>query len=42
MAFALLAPFFTRLRPDAVQSDVARPEFKLCSIAASQQKRRRS
>lgn len=33
---------FTRLRPDAVQSDVARPEFRLCSIAASQRKRRRS
>lgn len=40
--FAFSPSPFTRLRPDALQSDVARPEFRLCSIAASQQKRRRS
>lgn len=40
--FAFSPSPFTRLRPDALQSDVARPEFRLCSIAASQQERRRS
>lgn len=37
-----ISQVFTRLRPDAVQSGVARPEFRLCSTAASQRKRRRS
>lgn len=37
-----LCLLFTGLRPDAPQAGVARPEFRLCSTAASQRKRRRS